>query len=109
MRSDASSSFSCGMEMLLLPVRWTPLVSLSRGGFGKGRLRVGSAAGQRQQRHYDPGSAHQRFLMFMLVSMTSVIQFGILNVLAPNYGPAAAVAQPAEQPKMKELLLTVAV
>ncbi|MFX8339394.1 hypothetical protein ABTL37_19555, partial [Acinetobacter baumannii] len=28
--------------------------------------------------------------MFLLVSMTSVIQFGILNVAAPNYGPASA-------------------
>ena len=46
--------------------------------------------------------------MFMLVSMTSVIQFGILNVSAPNYGPAAAVAQPGQE-KKKDLLLTVAI
>ena len=44
--------------------------------------------------------------MFMLISMTSVIQFGILNVAAPSYGPAAAGV--AQAPK-KELLLTVAI
>jgi biopolymer transport protein ExbD len=44
--------------------------------------------------------------MFMLVSMTSVIQFGILNVAAPSYGPAVAGAA---QPQKKELLLTVAI
>jgi biopolymer transport protein ExbD len=46
--------------------------------------------------------------MFMLVSMTSVIQFGILNVAAPNYGPAA-VQQTNNDPKKKDLLLTVAI
>jgi biopolymer transport protein ExbD len=45
--------------------------------------------------------------MFMLVSMTSVIQFGILNVAAPNYGPATAAASPGE--KKKDLLLSVAI
>ena len=44
--------------------------------------------------------------MFMLVSMTSVIQFGILNVAAPTYGPAATTAA---QPKKPDLLLTVAI
>ena len=47
--------------------------------------------------------------MFMLVSMTSVIQFGILNVSAPSYGPATAAAQPGEQKKKVDLLLTVAI
>jgi biopolymer transport protein TolR len=46
--------------------------------------------------------------MFMLVSMTSVIQFGVLNVAAPTSGPAAAV-QAANDPKKKDLLLTVAI
>jgi len=48
--------------------------------------------------------------MFMLISMTSVIQFGILNVAAPAYGPAnsAQVAQP-DQKKKPDLLLTVAI
>ena len=45
--------------------------------------------------------------MFMLVSMTSVIQFGILNVAAPNYGPATAAVTPGE--KKKDLLLSVAI
>jgi len=45
--------------------------------------------------------------MFMLVSMTSVIHFGILNVSAPSYGPAQAQAPKAE--KKLELLLTVAI
>ena len=46
--------------------------------------------------------------MFMLISMTSVIQFGILNVSAPSYGPAVATQQ-ASAEKKKDLLLTVAV
>jgi biopolymer transport protein ExbD len=47
--------------------------------------------------------------MFMLVSMTSVVQFGILNVAAPNYGPAVA-QQAANDPKKKpDLLLSVAI
>jgi biopolymer transport protein TolR len=47
--------------------------------------------------------------MFMLVSMTSVIQFGILNVAAPNYGPATAAQQSPGDEKKKELLLSVAI
>jgi len=43
--------------------------------------------------------------LFMLVSMTSVIQFGILNVSAPTYG----AAPPAAAQKKAELLLTVAI
>ena len=46
--------------------------------------------------------------MFMLVSMTSVIQFGILNVAAPSTGPQSSV-QANPDPKKKELLLTVAI
>lgn len=45
--------------------------------------------------------------MFMLVSMTSVIQFGILNVAAPSYGPPQAAQQQAA--KKPDLLLTVAI
>ena len=44
--------------------------------------------------------------MFMLVSMTSVIQFGILNVAAPGSAPAAAVKNDEKKP---ELLLTLAI
>jgi biopolymer transport protein ExbD len=47
--------------------------------------------------------------MFMLVSMTSVIQFGILNVAAPNYGPAVAQQQKPGEEKKKDLLLSVAI
>lgn len=47
-------------------------------------------------------------IMFMLVSMTGVIQFGILNVAAPSYGPAQA-SQANNDPKKKDLLLTVAI
>jgi biopolymer transport protein TolR len=46
--------------------------------------------------------------MFMLVSMTSVIQFGILNVAAPSYGGPAATTQQADK-KKADLLLTVAI
>jgi biopolymer transport protein ExbD len=44
--------------------------------------------------------------MFMLVSMTSVIQFGVLNVVAPPIGPSAASSASPDQPK-KELQLSV--
>src|SRR3954471_11144719 len=45
-------------------------------------------------------------IIFMLLSMTGLAAFGILNVNAPNYGgpSAGAVADPADAPK---LLLTV--
>ena len=46
--------------------------------------------------------------MFMLLSMTSVVQFGVLNVAAPNYGPAGSTAQQNE-PKKKDLLLSVVI
>ena len=46
--------------------------------------------------------------MFMLVSMTSVLQFGILNVAAPSYGPAATVSAGQDKKKV-DLLLTVAI
>lgn len=47
--------------------------------------------------------------MFMLVSMTSMIQFAVLNVSVPSYGPSPTtqVAQP-DKPK-KQLLLNVAI
>lgn len=47
--------------------------------------------------------------MFMLVSMTSVIQFGVLNVAAPSYGPAPSVTAQQQEKKKQELLLTVAI
>lgn len=44
-------------------------------------------------------------IIFMLLSMTGLAAFGILNVSAPNYGgPSAGVANPDDQPK---LLLSV--
>ena len=46
--------------------------------------------------------------MFMLVSMTSVIQFGILNVAAPSYGGPQAAQQQAAA-KKADLLLTDAI
>jgi biopolymer transport protein TolR len=46
-------------------------------------------------------------IIFMLLSMTGLAAFGILNVNAPNYGPpGAGAAAPAEGEK---LLLTVAI
>ncbi len=47
-------------------------------------------------------------IIFMLLSMTGLAAFGILNVSAPNYGgPSAAVAP--ETPDAPKLLLTVLV
>ena len=43
-------------------------------------------------------------IMFMLLSITGLSAFGILNVNAPNYGPSAAVADEGDKPK---LLLSV--
>jgi biopolymer transport protein ExbD len=44
-------------------------------------------------------------IMFMLLSMTGLAVFGILNVNAPNYGgPSAGVGEQSDQPK---LLLSV--
>jgi len=44
-------------------------------------------------------------IMFMLLSMTGLATFGILNVNAPSYGgPSSGVTDPADQPK---LLLSV--
>lgn len=46
-------------------------------------------------------------IIFMLLSMTGLAVFGILNVSAPNYGgPSAGASDPSDQPK---LLLTVAI
>src|SRR5262249_61465432 len=39
-------------------------------------------------------------IMFMLLSITGLSAFGILNVNAPNYGPAAQVTDEGERPKM---------
>jgi biopolymer transport protein ExbD len=46
-------------------------------------------------------------IIFMLLSMTGLATFGILNVNAPNYG-AGAAANP-EKPEKPPLLLTVAI
>jgi biopolymer transport protein TolR len=43
-------------------------------------------------------------IMFMLLSITGLSAFGILNVNAPNYGPAAQVTDEGDKPK---LLLSV--
>ena len=43
-------------------------------------------------------------IMFMLLSITGLAAFGILNVNAPNYGPAAQVTEEGDKPK---LLLSV--
>ncbi|HXX29662.1 MAG TPA: biopolymer transporter ExbD, partial [Myxococcaceae bacterium] len=40
-------------------------------------------------------------IMFMLLSITGLAAFGILNVSAPNYGgPSAAVQDDADKPKL---------
>ena len=45
-------------------------------------------------------------IIFMLLSMTGLAAFGILNVSAPNYGGASAAMQ-QENPDQPKLLLTV--
>jgi len=45
-------------------------------------------------------------IIFMLLSMTGLAAFGILNVSAPNYGGASAAMQ-QENPEQPKLLLTV--
>src|SRR3954470_24873001 len=45
-------------------------------------------------------------IIFILLSMTGLATFGILNVNAPNYGGAGASNDPQEKPP---LLLTVAI
>ncbi|WP_242395350.1 ExbD/TolR family protein [Anaeromyxobacter oryzisoli] len=45
-------------------------------------------------------------VMFMLLSMTGLLTFGVLNVSAPKISAGAAAADVADQPK---LLLTVAI
>ncbi len=47
-------------------------------------------------------------IIFMLLSMTGLATFGILNVNAPNYGGASAGAG-AEDPNSPKLLLTVGI
>lgn len=46
-------------------------------------------------------------IMFMLLSMTGLASFGVLNVAAPKYGPAAAAAAPDQPENKKQLMLTV--
>src|SRR5438445_13671318 len=43
-------------------------------------------------------------IIFMLLSMTGLAAFGILNVNAPNYGAAGPAAQSADNQKDKLLL-----
>lgn len=46
-------------------------------------------------------------IMFMLLSMTGLASFGVLNVAAPKYGPGASAAQPEQSEAKKPLMLTV--
>ena len=46
-------------------------------------------------------------IIFMLLSMTGLAAFGILNVNAPNYGPAAGA--PSQTGEQQHLLLNVAI
>jgi biopolymer transport protein ExbD len=46
-------------------------------------------------------------IMFMLLSMTGLASFGVLNVAAPKYGPPAGAAFAEPQENKKQLLLTV--
>ena len=46
-------------------------------------------------------------IIFILLSMTGLATFGILNVNAPNYGAAAGAGDNPED--KKDLLLTVAI
>ncbi len=49
-------------------------------------------------------------IMFMLLSMTGLMSFGVLNVSAPKYAAGPAVVAPPDEPtKPKPLLLTVLV
>ncbi len=48
----------------------------------------------------------RNLIIFILLSMTGLATFGILNVNAPNYGAAAGGGNPDEKPP---LLLTVAI
>lgn len=47
-------------------------------------------------------------VMFLLLSMTGLLAFGVVNVSAPRIGGEAAAAQPAD-PSAPRLLLTVAI
>ena len=48
-------------------------------------------------------------IIFMLLSMTGLVSFGVLNVSAPKYAPAGAASAGAEDPTKPKLLLTVLV
>lgn len=49
-------------------------------------------------------------IMFMLLSMTGLISFGVLNVSSPKFAdPGAVKAQTADDPNKPKLLLTVLV
>jgi biopolymer transport protein TolR len=48
-------------------------------------------------------------IMFMLLSMTGLISFSVLNVAAPKYAPAAPAAVAADPSEKPKLLLTVLV
>jgi len=46
-------------------------------------------------------------IIFMLLSMTGLAAFGILNVTAPNYGPPGGAAMTQENSDQPKLLLSV--
>jgi len=46
-------------------------------------------------------------IMFMLLSMTGLASFGVLNVASPKYGPPAGAVAPEQQEGKKQLMLTV--
>src|SRR2546422_8301608 len=48
-------------------------------------------------------------VMFMLLSMTGLVTFGVLNVSAPQIGGDPSVSQAQNDPNKPKLLLTVAI
>lgn len=48
-------------------------------------------------------------IMFMLLSMTGLVSYGVLNVAAPKYGGAPTAGTTGEDPTKPKLLLTVLV
>lgn len=48
-------------------------------------------------------------IIFMLLSMTGLVSYGVLNVSAPKYAPVGAASSSAEDPTKPKLLLTVLV
>jgi len=46
-------------------------------------------------------------IIFMMLSMTGLVAFGVLNVAAPKYGPPAGATASGTDPDKPKLLLTV--